>query len=221
MLGSVVNESGKGVVFSILVTNPKGGCGKTTIATNLSSAFAAAGHRVWLADADRQHSSLNWLARRPHTARYIKGLDWVKGNGQAPNKKGVLVIDAPAAVRGRQTESLVAEADVVVVPVLPSVFDQETTTVFLKRLREIKPIRKNKKAIALLRNRVRRNSRASAHLDLFMISSGEQDLGELPERALYPELASRGLSIFDLETKVGTTLQQDWQPLLRFINSDA
>ncbi len=207
-------------MFSILVTNPKGGCGKTTIATNLSSAFAAAGNRVWLADADRQHSSLNWLARRPQSARYIKGLDWVKETGQAPNKNGVLIIDAPAAVRGRQTEGLVAEADVVVVPVLPSVFDQDTTTAFLKRLRAIKPIRKNKKAIALLRNRVRRNSRASARLDLFMIGSGEQDLGELPERALYPELASRGLSIFDLETKVGATLQEDWKPLLHFIKDD-
>ena len=111
-----------------------------------------------------------------------------------------------------------SEPDVVVVPVQPSVFDQETTAAFLKRLDDLKPIRKDKKTIAVLRNRVRHNSRAAARLDLFMISAGRQDLGVLPDRALYPELAARGLGVFDLTTRQGVALQQDWQTLLRFIN---
>ncbi len=205
-------------MFSILVTNPKGGSGKTTVATNLAAAIAAAGQRSWLADVDRQRSSLNWLKRRPAAAPAIKGLDWVKDLGRPPAKQGVLVIDAPAAIRSRKTDALVAIADVVVVPVLPSVFDQDTTTAFLKRLDELKPIRRNKKTVAVLRNRVRRNSRAAARLDLFMIGTGRQDLGMLPDRALYPELAARGLGIFDLVTKQGVALQQDWQPLLRFVD---
>ena len=205
-------------MFSILVTNPKGGSGKTTVATNLAPAFAVAGQRSWLADVDRQRSSLSWLRRRPATAPAIKGLDWVKDLGKLPAKQGVLVIDAPAAIRSRKTDALVAIADVVVVPVLPSVFDQDTTTAFLKRLDELKPIRKNKKTVAVLRNRVRRNSRAAARLDLFMIGTGRQDLGMLPDRALYPELAARGLGIFDLATKQVVALQQDWQPLLRFVD---
>jgi len=208
-------------VFSILVTNPKGGSGKTTIATNLAAAFAAAGRRSWLADVDRQRSSLGWLTRRPASAPAIKGLDWVKDLGKPPSKQGVLVIDAPAAIRSRQTDALVGIADVVVVPVLPSVFDQDTTTAFLKRLDELKPIRKNKKTVAVVRNRVRRNSRAAARLDLFMIGTGRQDLGALPDRALYPELAARGLGIFDLATKQGVALQQDWQALLRFVEEPA
>lgn len=208
-------------MFSILVTNPKGGSGKTTVATNLAAAFAVAGQRSWLADVDRQRSSLNWLKRRPATAPAIKGLDWVKDLGKPPAKQGVLVIDAPAAVRSRKTDALVAIADVVVVPVLPSVFDQDTTTAFLKRLDELKPIRKNKKAVAVLRNRVRRNSRAAARLDLFMIGTGRQDLGMLPDRALYPELAARGLGVFDLATKQSVALQEDWQPLLRFVDQPA
>jgi chromosome partitioning protein len=208
-------------VFSILVTNPKGGSGKTTIATNLAAAFAAAGRRTWLADADRQRSSLGWLARRPATAAAIKGLDWVKDLGKAPDKDGLLVIDAPAAIKSKKTDALVARADVVVVPVLPSIFDQETTAAFLKRLDELKPIRKNKKAVAVLRNRVRRNSRAAARLDLFMIGTGRQDLGVLPDRALYPELAVQGLGVFDLRTKLGVTLQEDWQALVRFVEGSA
>ena len=205
-------------MLSILVTNPKGGCGKTTIATNLAAAFAAGGRRAWLADVDRQRSSLNWLARRPETATAITELDWVKSLGKTPNKKGVLVIDAPAATKSKQTDALVGRADVVIVPVLPSAFDQETTAAFLRRLEELKPIRKNKKAVGLLRNRVRRNSRAAMGLDLFMIGTGHRDLGVLPDRAIYPELASQGLGIFDLRTKFAATLQQDWQALLRFID---
>lgn len=208
-------------MFSVLVTNPKGGSGKTTVATNLASAFAAAGQRSWLADVDRQRSSLGWLGRRPETAPAIKGLDWVKALGKAPDRQGVLVIDAPAAIKSRKTDALVALADVVVVPVLPSVFDQDTTAAFLKRLDDLKPIRKNKKSVAVLRNRVRRNSRAAARLDLFMIGTGRQDLGVLPDRAFYPELAARGLGIFDLGTKQAVALQEDWQALLRFVNGTA
>ena len=213
-------EDGKRLVFSILVTNTKGGSGKTTVATNLAAAFAAAGERCWLADADRQHSSLSWLSRRPKSAPGIKGLDWAKDLGKPPDKQGMLVIDAPAAIKSKKTEELVARADVVVVPVMPSSFDQETTTAFLKRLNELKPIRKRKKEIAVLRNRIRRHSRAAARLDVFMIGTGEQDLGGLPERALYPELASQGLGIFDLRTKLGATLQQDWRALLHFIDGE-
>lgn len=205
-------------MFSILVTNPKGGCGKTTIATNLASAFATNGGRCWIADVDRQHSSLGWLARRPDTASAIKGMDWSKDLGKVPGKKGVLVIDAPAAIKDKKTESLVKRADVVVVPVLPSVFDQETTLAFLKQLDRLKPIRNNKKSVAVLRNRVRSRTRAAARLDFFMIGTGRQDLGILPDRARYPDLAMQGLGIFDLETKQARAMQEDWEPLLRFID---
>lgn len=204
-------------MLSILVSNPKGGCGKTTIATNLSAAFANLGQSCWLADADRQGSSLNWLVRRPATAPAIKGLDWSTDLGKAPGKKGVLIVDAPAATRSKKTEALVALADLVIVPVMPSVFDQEATTDFLKQLKKLKPIKKNKKAVAVLRNRVRQRTRAAARLDLFMTGNGHQDLGGLPDRALYTEVSAQGLSIFDLETQPGKLAQDDWRPLLRFI----
>lgn len=206
-------------MLSILVANPKGGSGKTTIATNLACAFAAPGRRSWLADVDRSRASLGWLARRPATAAAITGLDWVKGLGKPPNKRGVLVIDAPAGIRKTEIEDLVARADVVIVPVLPSAFDQDATRAFLKRLEVLKPIRKNKKAVAVVRNRVRRNSRAAARLDVFVVGTGQLDVGALPDRALYPELASQGLGIFDLRTKPGLALQQDWQALLGFIEA--
>lgn len=200
------------------MSNPKGGCGKTTIATNLAAYYANAGQRTRLADADKQASSLGWLARRSASAPPIEGLDWAGDTGKAPGKKGVLVIDAPAAIGSNKTDELVAQADLVVVPVMPSLFDQETTATFLKRLNKLKPIRKNKKTVAVVRNRVQHRTRAAARLDLFMVGMGQEDLGGLPARAMYPELAERGLGIFDLHTQSATALQEDWQPLLRFVD---
>lgn len=204
-------------MLSVLVTNPKGGSGKTTVATNLAAAFAAMGRRSFIADVDRQRSSMRWLGRRPDTAAAIAGVDWIKNPDKLPRNSDVLVIDAPAAIRGKQTEALVAQADVVVVPVLPSAFDQETTSRFVKRLDELKPIRKNKKSVIVIGNRVRKRSRAASRLDLFLFGLGRPQLGWLPDRAIYPEVARLGLSIFDLQNKSGEALQEDWRPLLRFI----
>ena len=58
----------------ILVINPKGGSGKSTVATNLAAHFAYTVDDVVLADFDPQASSLDWLERRPDKAPAIKGL---------------------------------------------------------------------------------------------------------------------------------------------------
>lgn len=213
---------------SILVTNPKGGSGKTTVATNLAAACATQGRRSLLADLDRQRSSLNWLARRPRSAPRISGLDWSESAdwraafAKAAKKRAeVLIIDAPAAIKLKRLAHCLEIADILVVPVLPSVFDQETTARFLDRLTALKPLRKNKTALALIRNRVRKRSRAAARLDLFLLDRGHRDLGWIGDRALYNEAAAQGLSIFDLAGKQAEELRADWQPLLHFIEAGA
>ena len=45
----------------IMVLNPKGGCGKSTLATNLASYYASQGKSVAIVDYDPQRSSLDWL----------------------------------------------------------------------------------------------------------------------------------------------------------------
>jgi chromosome partitioning protein len=201
----------------VLVANTKGGCGKTTVSTHLAAAFAAEGHPTALADADRQRSSLEWTRLRPGTAAQVAGFDWSKGLDGPPKGFARLVIDAPAALKKKDVFELVGMADVIVVPVLPSAFDQGSTLVFLAKLNELKSIRKNRKPVGVLRNRVRPRTRATARLARFLAEIEHADLGALPDRAIYNDVAAAGLSIFDLPGKRAEALRADWAPLLGYV----
>ncbi len=208
-------------MLRVLVTNLKGGCGKTTLATNLAAAFAAGGYATGLADVDRQRSSLSWLKLRAPGQRPITGLDWRKEAGEVPDGIRRLVIDAPANLRMRHVDALIEEADLVVVPVLASVFDEGSTERFLGKLDEIKPIRKGRKAVALVANRLRTRSKATQRLETFLERLGQPIAARLTDRAVYGELAVQGLSIFDVEGHLVRPVRAEWQPLLGAINDIA
>jgi chromosome partitioning protein len=205
-------------MLRVLVTNIKGGCGKTTIATNLAAAFAAGGFATGLAEVDRQRSSLSWLKLRDHGARAITGLDWRKEVGDSPSGLRRLVIDAPANLRMKHVDELIAEADLVVVPVLPSVFDEGSTERFLAKLDELKPIRKGRKTVALVANRLRPRSKAAQRLEGFLERLGQPIAARLGDRAIYGELAVQGLSIFDMDGQLVRPVRDEWRPLLNVID---
>lgn len=208
-------------MLRVLVTNIKGGCGKTTIATNLAAAFAAGGFATGLADVDRQRSSLSWLKLRDGHGRAIEGLDWRKEAGDVPGKLRRLVIDAPANMRMRHVDELIGEADLVVVPVLASVFDEASTERFLAKLEELKPIRKGRKSVALVANRLRPRSKAAQRLESFLARLGQPIAARLSDRAVYGELAVQGLSIFDLDGSLVRPVREEWRPLLNTIEEIA
>src|SRR5215469_11280329 len=154
-------------LFSVLIGNIKGGCGKTTLAIHLAAAFATAGYATILADCDRQRSSLKWLARRPEDAPEIVGADWSKALTPLPENAERLVIDAPAAMRHRDAKELVGLADLIIVPVLPSLLDEDATAYFLRKLGEIKSVRKHRRALALVANRIRTGTKAAEELERY------------------------------------------------------
>lgn len=204
---------------TILVANIKGGCGKTTIATHLAAAFANAGLRTALADIDRQRSSLGWLDRRPADAPAIQGLDWVKDLGKPPKKIDRLVIDAPAAMRLKQAEALIKGADAIVLPVLPSTFDEAATARFLKRIAKLKPIAKQRTDVLIVGNRLRPRTRAAALLDGFLDDLGHAVAARLRDSAVYTDMAASGHALFDRPTKRTEPLREDWRPLLQALEA--
>ena len=207
-------------MLTVLVANTKGGCGKTTTATQLAAAFAKAGLATALADADRQRSSLGWLERRPGQAAAIRGLDWTKGPGKAP-AVARLVVDAPAALKRGGLEELAAAADVVLVPLLPSAFDEAATAKLVRRLAELKPVRKGKKAVGVVANRVKARTRAAARLEAFCTALDQPVAGRIADRAAYADLALDGLGVFDLDGAKAKPWRADWLPLVAFCEARA
>lgn len=200
---------------TILVANPKGGSGKTTLATNLASCFAALGHQVVLSDLDRQQSSAQWVDRRPSALPLIHAHTQ---RGKAPSfEPDWMIVDSPAGLREEKLSAAVKDADCVIVPVQPSAFDIGATRDFLQVLIEEKAIRKNKTFVALVGMRV--NSRANSALILseFMNQAGFPVLTYLRNAQVYVTAAEQGIGLFDMRaSQVEQDLQQ-WEPLLQWI----
>lgn len=202
-------------MLSVLVGNLKGGCGKTTVATHIAAAFAAAGLATALADCDRQRSGLGWLRRRPLTAPRIAGLDWVKSLEGAPKGIERLVIDAPAAMHHDDVEDLIGISDVV--PVLPGAFDEDATARFLDRLAKVKAVRKNKRLVAVVGNRLRAGTRTSQHLDGFFGELGFPVVARLRDSQVYPACAATGTSVMEGTDRRCRDYAAEWRPLLQLL----
>jgi len=204
-------------MLTVLVGNIKGGCGKTTIATHLAAAFAVAGLATAIGDCDRQRSSLNWLRRRGKHGAAIVGLDWSRSVEAAPAGIERLVIDAPAAMRHKAVEELIDIADVIVVPVLPSAFDEDASAHFLAKLAEVKVVRKNKRVVAVVGNRLRPGTKASAHLDTFFGGLGFPVVARLRDSQIYPALAASGATVLDSPQRRARDYAPEWLPLLQLV----
>ena len=207
-------------MFSILVVNPKGGAGKTTIATNLAGYLAGKRQRVVIKDMDRQRSSARWLARRPRGFPEIRGAlpdtDSKIVSDYAPQW---LIIDAPAGVHDKALAELVREADAVLVPVATSVFDFEATSDFLAELAALKPVKEGKRPIAVIGSRVDSRTVAASDLDNFLEPLSIDVVTHIRDSQLYVHAARDGLTIFDQPRSRAEDAWADWPPLLEWLQS--
>lgn len=207
---------------SILVVNPKGGSGKTTIATNLAGFFAAQGKRVVLADMDRQQSAANWLAPRPDTVPAI--MAWTA----ATDKREIraydahwTIVDSPAGVHGEKLTALLRRMELIVVPVSPSAFDMEATKDFLAELLVEKPVKKGESQVAVVGNRVDSRTLVADELETFLKSLELPILTYLRDTQNYVHCARDGHSLFDVApSRVEQDLEQ-WKPLGRWLMRQA
>lgn len=208
-------------MISILVANAKGGCGKTTIATNLAAAYASRGFETWLVDADRQKSALGWAKARPDARPPIIARAW-KEKLDLPDGSGARVIfDAPAGVRTKAFAELLRQCDLAIVPVLPSGFDIAATERMLSRVEDLKPVRKGRKPVAVVMNRYRAASRSGKALLARLTETGRDPVARIADRAIYPDLAGAGIGIFEMSGARNRGITDEWKPLIRFIESFA
>ena len=202
---------------SICVINAKGGCGKTTISTHVAAALSSSGLDTSLADWDRHRGATHWLSLRPKSSAKIRLADWRKSFGAIPKKTQRLVIDCPASLKSQRVREVAATADVLIVPILPSVFDEYATKVFLTDLDKIKKIRKGQKKVLVIANRFKANTIAGRRLSQYLEDLDFPANHYISERSIYPQLAARGLSAFDLHTKPMAERQMEWMGLIRDI----
>ena len=202
----------------VVVANPKGGVGKSTIATNIAGYYASRGHHVMLGDADRQQSSRLWLGLRPPQARAIAG--WDVGDGRIarpPRGTTHVVLDTPAGLQGKLFEEALRHADKVVVPLQPSVFDIFATRAFLDELVQHRHL--HRMQVGIIGTRVDARTIAADKLQEFVASLGLPVLGSLRPTQNYVHLAARGLTLFDVAPgKVERDLEQ-WQGITRWLDS--
>jgi chromosome partitioning protein len=201
----------------VVVANPKGGVGKSTLATNIAGYYASGGHQVMLGDADRQQSSRLWLRLRPPEARPISS--WEVGEGRiARPPKGTthVVLDTPAGLTGKLLQETLRLADKVVVPLQPSVFDIFATRAFLDELAQ--DSKAGRVQVGIVGMRVDARTIAADKLQEFVDGLGLPVLGLLRPTQNYIHLAARGLTLFDVgPSKVERDLEQ-WQALCRWLD---
>jgi chromosome partitioning protein len=202
----------------VVVANPKGGVGKSTMATQVAGYFAAQGHAVMLGDADHQQSSRLWLGLRPTAARPIQ--TWNVGPdllARPPKGTTHVVLDTPAGLTGWRFRDVMKMADKIIVPLQPSVFDIFATKAFLDDLANDHGAMKAQ--IGLVGMRVDDRTIAADKLHEFVDSLGVPVLGTLRNTQNYIHLAARGLTVFDVAPgRVERDLAQ-WKPICDWLDA--
>lgn len=206
---------------AVLVANPKGGSGKTTLATNLAGSLAGRGEKVFLWDLDRQQSSLSWLTIRPADRPAIHRLDSRDDDELSmPRGSSWLILDSAAGLHGKNLAHALRLAQKVLIPVQPSVFDMAATSAFLQTLMEEKAIRKHKTFIGIVGVRVDPRTKAAVTLEAFLAQFKLPVLTYLRDTQVYVNAAFNGLSLFDLPDYVSARDLEQWQPLLEWLEED-
>lgn len=204
---------------TILCMNAKGGCGKTTLATNLATWYADEGYQTAVLDFDPQRSAIDWLAAREdfEGVPAIEGVDAVGGEARAAHGTEVAIIDAPSATYGSEVTQLLRRADTLLVPVLPSPIDMRAATRFIDELLGSGRVSRGQTRIALIANRVRENTRIFHVLEDFLADYDIPLLTHLRESQNYIRAAETGLGIFELAPSQVAVDVVQWDPVVAWL----
>lgn len=200
----------------IVVANPKGGVGKSTLSTNIAGFYASRGHAVMLGDVDRQQSARTWLALRPASAPRIQSWDVTHDEIVRPPKGTThVVLDTPAGIHGKRLDEVMRIADKVLVPLQPSIFDIHATHAFVREL--LAHRRGDKVQVAIVGMRTKEHTIATDQLRAFLDTLGVPLLGFLRDTQNYVHLAAHGLTLFDVGSSRFERDLEQWQPITAWL----
>jgi len=200
----------------IVIANPKGGVGKSTLATQLAGCLAAAGHSVMLGDVDRQQSARQWLALRPPALPRIAGWDVAADDVVRPPRGTThVVLDTPAGLHGKRLEAVLKIADRMLVPLAASLFDIQATHAFVNQVRQHR--RAGEIDLGLVAMRVREHTRSHEQLQQYLDTLGVPVVAWLRDTQNYVQLAAHGLTLWDVApSRVERDLEQ-WAALADWV----
>ena len=215
-------------VRRILVINGKGGCGKTTIATNLAVAYAHQGHGVALVDNDPQASSTYWAEQRDPELETIQLVPAHKRPNMYETQTfhnrldpGVdrIIIDGHSNARDRDLEALLKQADVVLVPILPSSIDIRAGSRFITNLLTHRVLRNDPRPVGVIANRVQPNTPTHDKLTHFLKCLDVPAVATFRDSPVYTEAADLGQGIVDMKTSRAARKEAPaWFGLVRWID---
>ncbi|HEY6483932.1 MAG TPA: ParA family protein [Steroidobacteraceae bacterium] len=213
----------------IVVLNPKGGSGKTTIAINLASYFASRQQRPVLMDFDPQGSSLRWVKKRQPSQPAIHAIAAFETDSRTtrafqlrvPENTTHVIVDTPAAVDPRQLPEVTRDADKIVVPVLPSDIDIHTCSRTIRDLLLVAKIRREDDRIGVIANRIRRNTLAYQALIRFLHTLGIPIVATIRDSMNYVRAAELGIGVHEMKSYVAQTDVEQWRPLVEWLERSA
>ena len=209
----------------IIVLNAKGGCGKTTVATNLASAFAIRGFKTALIDYDPQGSAMQWLRARDPRRPAIQGIAIhdasrvpLAGAWQlrVPRDTQRVVVDTPAGLRALDLAGRITAEDLLLLPIQPSPIDIRASTDFIRDLLLSARLRPQDRRLALIGNRTRRGTAfhtLKGFLDNFQIPV----LEHLRDAPAYVAAAEQGLGVGELPPQQSRLHRNAWQAIMNWL----
>ena len=201
----------------IVILNPKGGCGKSTLATNIAACYAQRGTAPALMDYDPQGSTMAWLERRPAGLPEIHGIAAFKKNMHAtrswqlrvPNDTLNLVIDSPAGLTHDDLRELTRDSSSILVPVLPSAMDIHAASRCIADLLLVAKVNRSERKLAVVANRTRKRTKSFAKLMRFLDSLGIPIIAVLRDSQNYVHAAERGIGLHEMQpSRVAPDVEQ-------------
>ncbi len=215
----------------IVVINIKGGCGKTTIATNIASRYAAGGFGVALLDYDPQGSSMNWLKQRPSELPAVYGIAAHHAQHsvtrsfalRVPPHVSRIVVDTPAGLKGYKLSEQLKDYDVVIIPVVPSAIDIHASADFMRDLLVVGKARARHMRLAIIGNRIRMATPALKSFEIFLDQLHIPVIARLRDAGNYLLAAEQGLGAHELDLPDLPEAQQDrlvWDAIVNWIETE-